>query len=65
MSHLPDEEYRQLKANCLRVSQTTFCFERQLEVYKRFYRLSNFRMKSLKHFAGMPCYRYSSVFSWY
>ena len=36
MSHLPDEEYRQLKANCLRVSQTTFCFERQLEVYKRF-----------------------------
>ena len=25
-------------------------------------RLSNFRMKSLKHFAGMPCYRYSSVF---
>lgn len=36
MSHLPDEEYRQLKANCLRLSQTTFCFERQLEVYKRF-----------------------------
>lgn len=36
MSHLPDEEYRQLKANCLRLSQTTFCFERQLEAYKRF-----------------------------
>ena len=25
-------------------------------------RRSNFKMKSLKHFAGMPCYRYSSVF---
>lgn len=33
MSQLPDEEYIQLKANCLRLSQTTFSFERQLEEY--------------------------------
>lgn len=34
MSNLPDEEYRQLKENCLRLSQTTFCFEKQMEEYK-------------------------------
>ncbi len=36
MRSLSDEEYRQLKENCLRLSQTTFSFERQLEEYKYF-----------------------------
>lgn len=36
ISHLPDAEYQKLKENCLRLSQTTFCFEKQLEEYERF-----------------------------
>lgn len=36
MSNLSDEEYRQLKSNCLSASQTTFCFEKQLDDYKCF-----------------------------
>lgn len=36
MGCLPEEEYRKLKDNCLRLSQTTFSFERQLEEYKYF-----------------------------